>query len=210
MKQRPILFSTQMVRAILAGKKTQTRRVIKLTDFGQSDTRGYDWHYRDKCGVWNDLRHTQMLGKCPYGVVGDQLWVRETTIIAEEHGYQEPIYVASELGACVLDSGLRPAPDDMCDVEPHDIKLRPSIFMPRKFCRIILEITDVRIERVQDISDQDAIAEGIEFSGIIGGMNAHQNYCSLWSRINGNQSWIENPWVWVVEFRVMEGSSYAN
>jgi hypothetical protein len=202
MKSRPMIFSTPMVQALLAGRKTQTRRIFKDANEVKTvyppDFEIDSWFIYDANG-----KRIKTVG-CPYGVVGDRLWVRETTIHAEEYGYKEPIYVASELGDAVLESGLRPNPDDHADVEPHDIKLRRSMFMPRKFCRIYLEITDIWVERVQDICDADVSAEGIEFSGIGGGMNLHQNYCGLWSKINGNQSWIENPWVWVIEFKVVK------
>jgi len=85
MKERPILFSAAMVKAILEGRKTQTRRVIKkllgkgvITEFGKSDILVYDWQFRDKRGQWNDITHTKLLKMCPYGKVGDRLWVRET------------------------------------------------------------------------------------------------------------------------------------
>ena len=223
MKSRPMIFSSAMVRAILAGQKTQTRRVVKGLEADEVvvkvEAEGFFKGFDLDHGVLPRVRHLlfPQLIKCPYGVVGDRLWVKETTIRAEEHGYQEPIYAASELGDAVLASGLRPDPDDHADVEPHDIKLRPSMFMPRKFCRTELEITGIRVERVQNISEADARSEGITDGGCLSCGNpepcgccnpkpdARDSYIWLWHKINGKKHpWSSNPWVWVVEFKRVE------
>lgn len=215
MKQRPIIFSAPMVQAILAGRKTQTRRIVKpqptlITDAGKHS----QYNYRGGIYSLDMYRNSKIIEKCPYGEIGDQLWVKETTIRAEDHGYLEPIYVASEDGRAVLDTGLRPAPDDYADVEPHDIKLRPSIFMPKKFARIWLEITDIRVERLQDISEADAVAEGSskshpsidKVSQTFGFADWPRSwFAQTWDHINGADSWAVNPWVWVVEFKVVQG-----
>lgn len=241
MMERPILFSAPMVQVILAGRKTMTRRVINklkgypgITEFGQSDTNGYDWHFRDKQKRWHYIRHDRLLELCPYGKVGDQLWVRETftqgyemtllegegddmnavSIIYKADGkelYQEcPKEVAENWG------------DWSCDGEGDPV-FKPSIHMPRWASRILLEITDIRIERLQDISEADALAEGVEPVEIIcsrdGEKTAYRDYefsgiypnspkdsfKSLWRKINGADSWAANPWVWVVSFRVVRG-----
>jgi hypothetical protein len=173
MKERPILFSGPMVRAILDGRKTQTRRVVKLRN--------------DSCGdpiMPNDPRMP-----CPFGGPGDRLWVKET------HGPSAGgmVYRADGGTAC-----------------PDGGKWRPSIFMPRWASRITLEVTGVRVERLQDISQADAMAEGVTqgvYRGLTGSIVATcedqvvEGYRELWQSINGPGSWDANPWVWVVEFK---------
>jgi hypothetical protein len=184
MKEHPILFSAPMVRTLLDGSKTQTRRVCKLeVRAGMPEP---EWQSLLKC--------------CPYGQPGDQLWVRET-FRAWPDGYAyRADYRDKELGDAVH------AP------------WKPSIFMPRAASRITLEISGVRVERLQDISEADAKKEGIEpftdfkksghwlrydkdtLNGYVG--NPVESYASLWESINGPRSWDANPWVWVVEFKV--------
>lgn len=126
--------------------------------------------------------------KCPYGSVGDRLWVRETTLDVESHGYLGPVYLASEAGEAALEGGFGPAEDDV-EVQPHEIKLRPSIFMRRQASRLSLEITAVRLERLHEITEEDARAEGV---------GSRAEFEALWKQINGEASWDANPWVWVV------------
>lgn len=186
MTERPILFSAPMVRAILEGRKSQTRRIIK-----PSHIKGI--HGAD---LWQSIDRSRSLAAafCPYGQQFDQLWVREATINVEEHGYVGPVYVASEEGEHCLSCGLGP-PDDVTEIEPHELRKRPSIHMPRSMSRILLEITAVRVERLQDISHEDAMAEGMPIDDAI------YDYSRLWESLNGPGSWAANPWVWVVEFR---------
>lgn len=195
MKERPILFSAPMVRAILAGQKKQTRRIFKAKNGG----------------VWpnkNDLPGMrQILRECRYGQPGDQLWVKETTLKVEDHGYTGPVYVESDDGLACMSGGLAPSEDDCTEVEPWEIKRRPSIFMPRSMARILLEVVRVRVERLQDISEADLAAEGIQ--GLIDAGVNHDGtpldtYRVLWESINGAGSWVANPWVWVVEFKRIE------
>lgn len=230
MKERPILFSAPMVRALLNGSKTQTRRAVKTQpcilgeEFaGPRKSDGFSRAYL----MHRAFDRESMASVCPYGQAGDRLWVRETTVNVEEHGYQGPVYAESEDGRCVRDHGLSPDPDDATEVEPEDIKLRPSIFMPRPMCRITLEVINVRVERLQDISHDDAITEGLK--GItkdgrtvkygipdadghpgtddIGWpwrdwhLDARGAYRKLWESINGVGSWDANPWVWAIEFK---------
>ncbi len=185
--ERPILFSAPMVRALLAGTKTQTRRLIKPQPTGNADVQ---FHVAAALTIAPDGKQL----RCPYGQPGDRLWVREATINVEEHGYVGPVYVESEEGESCLIYGLGP-PDDMTEIEPHDLRKRPSIHMPRSYARITLEITAVRVEQLQEISDEDAVAEGMPID------DAKHDYSLLWDRINGPGSWAANPWVWVVEFR---------
>ena len=200
MKSRPILFSAPMVRALLAGTKTQTRRSLR------------DGTWLDPkegvirmCSVGNGVTGFQTVA-CPYGSAGDLLWVRETwahhvQAQSAERDEDGPFVYAAD-GPQALQSRLAS-------------KWTPGIHMFRWASRITLEITAVRVERLQDISEADAQAEGIEYSerfeGYCIGMAEHYHshdprlsYASLWESINGPDSWAANPWVWVVEFRRIE------
>lgn len=209
MRERPILFKGPMVSAILAGNKTQTRRAVKGI--------ALDWL---NAGFTPDFAAADANGLCPFGQPGDRLWVRETTVRVEEHGYLGPVYLASEDGQACLDGGLAPSPDDCTEVEPHEIKLRPAIHMPRSMCRLVLEITDVRIERLHDGDgevpyESRYLAEGINrihhgdgdyYYSAFRDEPAPGNWADpfdawreLWQSTGAD--WDSNPWVWVVEFR---------
>lgn len=205
MKERPILFSGAMVRAILEGRKTQTRRAVK------------------RCGLWETTGGQGMRPMpeaAPYGQPGDRLWVRETWA-ETDRGDGTPV-VAYAAGGCVA-VGREGAhgPDVLLrnfawDETPTPSRWRPSIHMPRWACRLVLEITDLRVERLQAISEDDALAEGIDTEGddylegegwkAAGSAISPERYAfaSLWRRINGDASWDANPWVWVVGFRRVE------
>lgn len=198
MRERPILFNGAMVRAILSGAKSQTRRVakpVKHPDLGNVYTPG-------ALVLGGEPQHV-IDRACPFGQPGDRLWVKETTVRVEEHGYIGPVYAASQEGEDVINWGLAPAPDDCTEVEPYEIKLRPSIHMPRSMCRLLLEITDVRVERLQAISAADAEAEGIDFLRHVPDadetLTPQQLFHCLWDGTGGN--WDANPWVWVISFR---------
>lgn len=213
MKERPILFNGPMVRAILAGQKTQTRRTAKKPvrhpDLGNLYAPG-------ALALEHEPQHV-IERACPYGRPGDRLWVREATIKVEDHGYEGPVYVESDEGRAALEGGLAPDPDDCTEVEPYELRIRPSIHMPRSYCRILLEITGVRVERLQEINEADAIAEGVHpgskclrdddaagfhrIGRVRGDSFPIARYGALWEKINGPGSWGDNPWVWVVEFR---------
>jgi hypothetical protein len=190
-KERPILFSALMVRAILEGRKTQTRRVVNklvgfgpITEFGATDTRGYDWAFRDKRRLWNDIRRGQLREACPYGQPGDQLWVRETWNCADystRHQRRENVRYRATDG--------------------EELRWRSPIHMPRWASRILLEIVSVRVERLQEIRERDCDAEGLEPIE----MEMRPHFRSLWESINGPGSWETNPWVWVIEFRRVGG-----
>jgi hypothetical protein len=197
MKERPILFTGEMVRAILKGRKTQTRRVgkpVRHPDLGNLYDIG-------ALVLEHEPQHV-IHRACPYGQPGDRLWVRETFAIVPRTAYRCSDGVQQTL-----------RPDDPYD---HDAAIyregwtrsgggfrwRPSIHMPRWASRITLEITGIRIERLQDISEADAIAEGVKNSlHLPGGRFARENYEHLWWTINGDGSWEKNPWVWVIEFQ---------
>jgi hypothetical protein len=182
-KSRPIIFSMAMVRAILAGKKTQTRRVVKHSRDMEFDPQ--DPHYGP---YWLSYAAGDAMGedakvRCPYGQPGDRLWVRET-FMPMPHLNAKAFYRATDR----LVGG----------------KWKPSIFMPRELSRIELEVLAVRVERLQSITPQDAWKEGISADGWETGSAIHE-FRNLWESINGVGSWDLNPWVWVVEFRRVEG-----
>ncbi|MDC8446071.1 MAG: hypothetical protein LV471_09135 [Nitrosomonas sp.] len=186
-KERPILFSVPMVRAILDGRKTQTRRVVKPQPLFVADPNvPFKTASCDPKGIIN----------CPYGKPCDRLWVRETfAIIDDESGY----------GSAYIEYKAS------CD-KPERIIWKPSIHMPRWASRILLEVTNVRVDKLRDISEEDAMAEGYISTAIVNdagddytGEYAAEAFRTLWkSPINGQGSWDLNPWVWVVEFKVLE------
>lgn len=214
MRERPILFNGDMVRAILTGAKTQTRRAIKLphhNPLGQWEACTSGGHgARDRKGnlvpeevcIWHTRTGDTLV--CPFGQPGDRLWVRETTVNVEKHGYLGPVYLESEEGRESLNFGLAPAPDDMTEVEPHEVTLRPSIHMPRSMCRLVLEITSVRVERLRDITSDDVLAEGIttRFKVADAADELRIQFRDLWNDTGGD--WDSNPWVWVIEFKRAE------
>lgn len=198
MSERPILFSGPMVQAILAGRKTQTRRQVKLRElreFQLSTTSGYDWRFRDRRSLWNVVSTERLMEMCPYGQAGDRLWVRET------HGFLDPDFkptVMTDRGHVQVTYQADHAIDPNHGDGPDRIRWRPSIHMPRWASRITLEVTSVSVERLQSLGEDDAQAEGIEpFSGR-SNVGAFQ---ALWDSINGN--WAANPWVWAISFRVL-------
>lgn len=199
-KERPILFSAPMVRAILAGSKTQTRRVVKPQPFVTLEV-GSGFAMRAQgCRSWAgdflDVKSANIDALCPYGQPGDRLWVKEQTLKIEDHGWIGPVYTESDAGRDALAWGYGES-DDPDHIPPHAIKRRPSIFMTRAMSRITLEVTGVRVERLKSISRGDAMAEGCPASGD----DPRKWYAELWDHINGAGSWDANPWVWVLSFR---------
>lgn len=264
MKERPILFRAEMVRAILDGRKTQTRRIVKLgeSEVLEKEQRKIGFEFAPEQAVAGDLSWVAALGGskegveqlrrcqqlsvpvrhpddtatrwddcprnriyCPYGEPGDRLWVKEThafySLNFEDTGKWHP---SDRDLCCHYREGL---PSEM---EQQIDKWRPSIFMPRWASRITLEITSIRVERLQDISEADSNAEGIETVSagnfgawknyrfktshprrgtvltdeehrLVGYQCPVRSYRSLWEHINGLGSWAANPWVWVIEFR---------
>lgn len=190
-KERPILFSAPIVRAILAGEKTQTRRIVKpVRGFEHNDILKYGMPCAaDPWAVWWHSSVTDRVGclqECPYGVPGERLWVRE----AWKQGESRVWYRA----------------DGHMDVKGWPWK--PGIHMFRHDSRITLEITGIRVERLQEISEADAEAEGITGDdALIGQINNpfRTAFADLWESIHGDGSWAVNPWLWVIEFRRLEG-----
>lgn len=228
MKERPILFNAPMVRSVLSGVKRLTRRVMKPQPPIEScsifsgryhptiiDRHGDEQPGRETYGAYTE--DGEWAVRCPYGQPGDQLWVRET--FGDHHRQMLRVYDtmyradADQYGLIGLDE------IDDCLLYVEDIRWKPSIHMPRTASRITLEITGVRVERVQEISEADAVAEGvervvvgdgwrrydsssaIELAGLVPCETARASYRSLWEQINGPGSWEANPWVWVIKFK---------
>ncbi len=207
MKERPILFSGAMVRDILAGRKTVTRRLVK-PQFEVTEA-----YLREK-GAWlPELTLSQHVNNawqagfinddCPYGEVGDRLWVRESFSDLRGTGIEHRPDPAGPLHryAFAADSPPGSASDEAR--KDFGVKWKPSIHMPRAACRILLEITGVRIKQIQDVTTEQLIAEGLQTR-----LREHDAECDLlhqwkelWASLNGDESWDANPWVWVVEFR---------
>ncbi|EMO2287735.1 hypothetical protein REY87_001020 [Klebsiella variicola] len=248
MKERGMIFNGEMVRAILDGRKTQTRRIMNVqpesNQFGllhiTSSTKRSDigkYHWAESNATGNHVR--SKLFSCPLGSVGDRIWVRETwAILGNEDGccidWEEKICKGDERSAARIyrasceqkpnNYGPWSIPDD-ADWKPYtkdyqyEGAWRPSIHMPRWASRILLEITDVRVERLNAISEEDARAEGIIDGGCLncgepepcGCANpepdATDAFAYLWQSIYGQENWNANPWVWVIEFKRVEGGA---
>lgn len=215
-RERPILFSGPMVRAILDGRKTVTRRAIKhQPDVPVTDAiprRNYphgpatvDWYWRPQHGHLNGAPSHGWDFKCPYGEPGDRLWVRETWMDLRGTGVEHRPTPDSPLQRYAY--GADSPPGSASDEARKDfgLKWRPSIHMPRAASRLLLEITAVRVERLNDISYEQARAEGYPAGreAETGGsdMDAWLWFRSLWEEIAGPGSYADNPWVWVVEFK---------
>lgn len=224
MKERGMIFNGEMVRAILDGRKTQTRRIMKVqpsedftpmnmaleTDYkarwytpGVVDKDGYLQPASKKVfGVSNENEGYS----CPFGAVGDRIWVRETWARYNiDQNSHDIAYRAT-------------TPADW----PEEGRWRPSIHMPRWASRILLEITDVRVERLNAISEEDAEAEGIDMEALYDSQDCYDCIADhnmtgrptvtgvfkyLWESIYGEESWKANPWVWVIEFKRVEGGA---
>ncbi|HDZ1120962.1 TPA: hypothetical protein RRW94_004100 [Klebsiella pneumoniae] len=248
MKERGMIFNSEMVRAILDGRKTQTMRIMKvqpesnqlglllITDSTKhSDIGKYHWAESNATG--NHVR--SKLFSSPFGAVGERIWVRETwATLGNEEGcyvdWEDNLCKGDERSAARIyrasceqrpgDYGLWSIPDDAY-WKPHTKEhkfegaWRPSIHMPRWASRILLEITDVRVERLNAISEEDARAEGIIDGGCLncgepepcGCANpepdATDAFAYLWQSIYGQDNWNANPWVWVIEFKRVEGGA---
>lgn len=239
MRERPIIFNAEMVRAVLDGRKTQTRRIIqspaknmqasgqKVIDYREPGDKWYGEHVfsmRNHSGTWCDYTKEQFLAKCPFGAVGDRLWVRETWM---PDAPRDGTWADVEFYGC-KGSPLSMIPERFRKPEhcihraswdgSEMVGWTPSIHMPRWASRITLEITGVRVERSQDITEQDAAAEGVPPAGDLlpdypdtyltpkgDFATAKVAFQRLWESIYGEESWQANPWVWVIEFKRVEG-----
>ncbi|AMH06499.2 hypothetical protein AL509_21550 [Achromobacter xylosoxidans] len=229
MRERPVLFNGAMVQAVLAGTKTQTRRAKALEYFSQpeNDPDGW-WCARVSDGVaymvYKQSPHERAV-QCPFGQPGDRLWVREawrSVVDLDQHSGSHIADLCLDAGYSVPWAPIQYEADGArrdwkhTSTPPHDGPPQPGRyrhgrFMPRWACRLVLEITGVRVERLQDISEADAQGEGCAPAWLDADDNqtvhAHrqptyrQGFARLWREINGPSSWEANPWVWVVEFR---------
>ena len=199
--EKPIIFSTEMVRAILEGRKTQTRRVIKPQPIERQ--RIVLTITPSVVALMNELGRQINLIECPYGQVGDRLWVRETW--------------AADIPGCERGLSYRSDhADPLGDGPSYPMRWRPSIHMPRWASRITLEIVKVRVERVQEITEEDVVREGIPCRIFSEGMalfyyhdgghctEALPVFAHLWDTLSPKHPWESNPYVWVVEFRTTQ------
>ncbi|HBQ8864816.1 TPA: hypothetical protein R7I90_004883 [Klebsiella pneumoniae] len=206
--ERGMIFNAEMVRAILDGRKTQTRRPIKwkqtrFTEIGERED-GSKWPWSEDAEHAFDFWHP-----CPFGSVGDRIWVRETFQgplfdfdLMDSYCKDSTPFEKSEF--CVYKADGVPAPEFYdADDELHCC-WRPSIHMPRWASRILLEITGVRVERLKSISDRDALREGCSTADMKSGDCVADVFARLWASIYGDESWNCNPWVWVIEFKRIE------
>lgn len=222
MTERGMIFNSEMVRAILDGRKKQTRRPIKwkqtrFTEIGERED-GSRWPWSEDAEHACDFWHP-----CPFGAVGDRIWVRETWQAihdyCDENGHVDERRYARSIPRH-RGNYWHPVYEEAWgneSREDREFPWRPSIHMPRWASRILLEITDVRVERLNTISQEDAQAEGMELTGWrptysdpdSGGevMTPYDNFAELWSSIYGEESWNANGWVWVIEFKRVEGGA---
>ncbi|MES2464465.1 MAG: hypothetical protein V4671_28220 [Armatimonadota bacterium] len=239
MTERPIIFSAPMVKAILEGRKSQTRRVLKFTKKQEAENKKAGFvpgcFHEDGGGNWIAWERQNVPGlaeltkraypnadgfPCPYGKAGDHLWVRENFQVTHDGNLFGLRYLADETVAMYWPNYDRGKVDeiDAFAVRHANGKALPSIFMPRWASRITLEIVRVRVERVTDISGDDAIAEGAAFlyseefkarygfypPGIVDGVCAQRRFISLWNELHPLKTghcWTDRPFVWVLEFK---------
>ena len=194
--EHPILFSTEMVKALLEGRKTQTRQVIK-----PQPRMEFDMGKEHLAWITSGFRTIEAIAQyCPYGEISDRLWVRESWASQHKYDHLPPRLIPH-------DANIHYAASENLGGLMH----RPSIFLPRWASRLTLEITDIRVQRLQEISEDDCEAEGILVTYLKGntcrvGCN-HNAYHDLWDSINGKtHPWESNPFVWAISFKVMEGT----
>ncbi|HBQ0110077.1 TPA: hypothetical protein L7I05_002413 [Klebsiella pneumoniae] len=238
MTERGMIFNGEMVRAILDGRKTQTRREVKLNLDISCLATTYDWatslaanHYQglteeqiqQKAESLRGVIHPVILDNgqmvsiiCPHGKPRDRIWVRETFCPVNDTQYGGEKWV--DYRATPKFEASHPAGWDSAPNDAEALKWRPSIHMPRWASRILLEITDVRVERLNAINEHDAQAEGV--AKLRGGfwkhyqpgwtqhqLSARGSFVTLWKSIYGDESWNSNPWVWVISFERIEGGA---
>ncbi|BEM92730.1 hypothetical protein SME53J_21690 [Serratia marcescens] len=210
MKERPVIFNGEMVRAILDGRKTQTRRAIIDRHLHLIDVASQVGEcYPLESVIDHANSQSYYREYCPFGQVGDRLWVRETWSSDFANYYpNDRVWYAADNNRCSdieVVNGVRGIYSPESDVHVP-FRWRPSIHMPRWASRITLEITAVRVERLNDISEEDAKAEGAPTELCIIGEKHYMGFRTLWKSIYGEESWRANPWVWVIEFRRVGGA----
>lgn len=241
-KEHPILFSTSMVQAILEGRKTMTRRVVKnnklniyIDDFSFGKTAFTPENHVSVRGKWIDENKEERYGesfiKYPFGSKGDKLWVKELHYRygkwnkngTTKTGKQKWIFKPDNFFTAVMYFDLQPAVIEKNSYRKTGWYKRNSLFMPKEACRVFLEITNIKVERLQEISEEDAIKEGIR-TGLTEGYRMTYDYMrkefvlydpigsykSLWQSIHGEGSWQKNEWVWVIEFFLLPNDIQNN
>lgn len=198
-KERPIILTTQEVNAVLAGNKTQ-HRVPVLT--AKEIDEGFEWDFSAEgdsavcIKEIDDERQEVLLKPCPFGAIGDRLWVQEPTLAIEDVGWIGPVFVASDAGRNAIDWGYGPY-DDPAHIPACELTYNKPDDLSYEDSRLLLEITDISIERVQDITLGDSLKEARD-----GLMDFAVDY---WMPKHGEAAWFKNPWVWAIEFKVIDG-----
>ncbi|HCI5777223.1 TPA: hypothetical protein NPN96_001465 [Klebsiella quasipneumoniae subsp. quasipneumoniae] len=217
--ERGMIFNGEMVRALLDGRKTQTRRIVKGTDSAVKFCKEWNINGEEVFVVLGEKDHTGMnpvLGaiSCPFGAVGNRIWVREAfRVHSRATDVATLVYKASERNSWTEQTHRVPVA--VCNKPATPEKWTPSLHMPRWASRILLEITDVRVERLNAINEHDAQAEGV--AKLRGGfwkhyqpgwtqhqLSASGSFVTLWKSIYGDESWNSNPWVWVIKCKRIE------
>ncbi|HHT1002346.1 TPA: hypothetical protein ACTYAX_004235 [Enterobacter hormaechei] len=225
MTERGMIFNSEMVRAILDGRKTQTRRIIKDCTVGRDPISKFIQVGKKFIGCYPEDVPELIRECCPYGVPGDRIWVRETFQgplfdFEQMEAYQEDSSKFKKPEFCVYKADGKPAPEFFEADDNLHCGWRPSIHMPRWASRITLEITGVRVEQLKSISEEEARSEGVArlregfWKHYQPGWTQHQlsargSFATLWDSIYGFGDWDRNPWVWVVEFKRIEGDDHA-
>ncbi|HFD6847640.1 TPA: hypothetical protein ACF3LB_001389 [Enterobacter hormaechei] len=225
MTERGMIFNSDMVRAILDGRKTQTRRIIKDCTVGRDPISKFIQIGKKFIGCYPEDVPELIRECCPYGVPGDRIWVRETFQgplfdFEQMEAYQEDSSKFKKPEFCVYKADGKPAPEFFDADDNLHCGWRPSIHMPRWASRITLEITGVRVEQLKSISEEEARSEGVArlregfWKHYQPGWTQHQlsargSFATLWDSIYGFGDWDRNPWVWVVEFKRIEGDDHA-
>ncbi|MBZ6546868.1 hypothetical protein FMJ40_06100 [Klebsiella variicola] len=206
MKERGMIFNGEMVRALLDGRKTQTRRIIKDCTVGRDQISKFIQIEKKFIGCYPEDVPELIRECCPYGIPGDRIWVREAfRVHSRATDVATLVYKASERNSWTEQTHRVPVA--VCNKPATPEKWTPSLHMPRWASRILLEITDVRVERLKSISDGDAIREGCSTADMKSGDCVADVFARLWASIYGSDSWNANPWVWVIEFKRVEGGA---
>ncbi len=203
--ERPILFTGRLVRKILADEKNQTRRIMNPQPVQDPDfSGGWAWKTKRTETALQSINEGFYPEVCPYGRPGDLLWVRESFVIGmkgrkPELGEKPSVWYRADDNENLLWT-------DEAGTTSFEVPWKPSIHMPRSVCRLVLELVSVRVERLQDISEGDARAEGAEIApGNVQSPDKESYrgaFAFMWNRINSERgSWSDNPWVWVLSFR---------
>lgn len=209
MRERGMIFNAEMVRALLDGRKTQTRRVLTPLQLGLIELAAIAGEcYPLESGQQHTNSQSYYRELCPFGDVGDRLWVREAfRVHSKATDVATLVYRASERQSWTQQT--RRVPISECNKPVSPEAWTPSLHMPRWASRITLEITGVRVERLSSMTEEDARAEGCmgghdSIPGYMYSATPHEHFHHLWTSIYGEDSWQVNPWMWVVEFKRVE------